>query len=217
MFYSKQNQKKGFTLIEMLVAVFIFSIVMVIAVGAIFNIVNANKTSQGLKSVLDNLDSALNDMSSSIRYGTNYHCDASSGTITTAQSCTPSQPYATSFSFLNKDNLQVTYRFNSSDPTNQKIQECYGSTCTLSNSSGWIDLTSPDVNIQNLYFYVAGATAGVSGLTTGDNVTQPQVLITLNGAAKNGPNKSSFNIETMVTQRNPTCKGSMVSEDICNN
>lgn len=202
--YKKINLKKiqnksGFTLVEMMVAVFIFSVVMMLATGAIFNIVNANKTSQALKSVMDNLSSALDSMSREIRYGTNYHC-GSSGDKTVPASCDSSG--SNYFSFLEKNDLEtITYKFQAYDSVTDGsgyIERCVdsgsGDVCSL--------LTAPEVHITKLYFYVQGA--------QNNENQQPQLLITISGYAKAGPNKSYFDIETMVDQRRLTmCKDSL--------
>ena len=193
------NKKTGFTLIEMMVAVFVFSVVMTLATGAIFSIINAYKTSQALKSVMDNLNSALDSMSRDIRYGTVYHCGNNNVTsYTSPVSCpdsSPGSPDHTIFAFLDK--LQVhtmIYTFQS----DQADGSGYIKKCT-DNTSNCVRLTAPEVHIKNLNFYVSGAQAGDPG--------QPQLQISISGYAKAGSNESDFNIETMVDQRNLTlCK-----------
>ena len=66
--------KKGFTLIEVLVSVSIFSIVMLVATGAVFSIVEANKKTHTLKSVMTNLNFALESMARDMRVGFRYAC-----------------------------------------------------------------------------------------------------------------------------------------------
>jgi prepilin-type N-terminal cleavage/methylation domain-containing protein len=189
-------RKAGFTLVEMLVAVFVFSVVMVLSTGAIFSIVSANKTSQAIKSVMDNLNSALDSMSREIRYGTRYHCGA--GTFSDRASCSDTNS-ETMFAFLNKDGTtQVIYNFNTNNPNDKFIERC---TVTV-NPSSCTRLTAPEVHITNLHFYVLGAT-----INEGE---QPQLLITISGYAQAGSSNSYFNIETMVDQRNlDMCKTSV--------
>ncbi len=203
-----KNQKRkiaGFTLVEMLVAVFVFSIVMTIATGAIFTIVSANKTSQALKSVLDNLNSALDDMSGAMRYGSYYDCEAASSGASDKSSSLAGTPAcstdgSTVISFINKDGVLVTYQF-----VSEKIQVRVGGS-----GSSFVDLTAPEVHIKDLKFKVTGT-------KTSDSLVQPQVVITLSGWASSGTNKSTFNIETMITQRNPACKQLMIDAGVCTN
>lgn len=48
--------QKGFTLVEMIVAIFVFSVVMVISTGALVSIIGANRKAQSVKSVMNNVD-----------------------------------------------------------------------------------------------------------------------------------------------------------------
>jgi prepilin-type N-terminal cleavage/methylation domain-containing protein len=61
----------GFTLIEMMVAVSIFAIVVMISMTAILSVVDSNKKAQSLKSVMNNLNFALETMTRSIKTGEN--------------------------------------------------------------------------------------------------------------------------------------------------
>lgn len=187
----KKTYKKeyGFTLIEMLVAVFVFSIIMTIATGAIFSIVSANKTSQALKSVMDNLSSALDSMSRDIRYGTVYHCGGEP--FEYRVSCSDNHG-DTTFAFLDRyQEHTIIYDFQE-----ESIFKCID---TLANC---IRLTAPEVHITNLNFYVQGAEK--------DKSEQPKVLMSISGYAQAGSARSEFNIETMVTQRRlDLCKDSV--------
>src|SRR3989344_8697452 len=53
---------RGFTLVEMIVAIALFSIVMVVSVGALLALVTANRKAQALQSVMNNLNIALDGM-----------------------------------------------------------------------------------------------------------------------------------------------------------
>ena len=70
------NQKAGFTLIEMIVSLGVFSGVITIAIGALLMLVAANDQLQGEQSVMTNLSFALDSMTREIRTGTDYYCDS---------------------------------------------------------------------------------------------------------------------------------------------
>ncbi len=55
----KHPPSKGFTLIEIIVSVAIFTVVMLISVGAVLNAVNANRKAQSLNTIVNNLNLAL--------------------------------------------------------------------------------------------------------------------------------------------------------------
>jgi prepilin-type N-terminal cleavage/methylation domain-containing protein len=70
----KRNSQKGFTLVEMLIAITLFIIVAFISIGAILTIFSANKKSQTSKTVVDNLNYTIESMVRNIRFGKTYHC-----------------------------------------------------------------------------------------------------------------------------------------------
>jgi prepilin-type N-terminal cleavage/methylation domain-containing protein len=71
---SKNSSQQGFTLIEMIVAIALFIVVATVAMGALLKIVDLNKKSQGMKSVITNMNFALESMTRELRVGTDYTC-----------------------------------------------------------------------------------------------------------------------------------------------
>jgi Tfp pilus assembly protein PilW len=72
----------------MLVALALFSIVLVIAVGSVVSLMDANRKARTQKLVRDNLTTALESMSRSIREGGNYSVTDGGSTLTfTAPDC----------------------------------------------------------------------------------------------------------------------------------
>ena len=67
--------KKGFTLIELMTAMAIFTVIMAISMGSITGIFDANRKSRSLKTAITNLNLAVESMSKEMRFGKNYHCD----------------------------------------------------------------------------------------------------------------------------------------------
>ena len=169
--------KKGFTLIELMVALSIFIVIMTISMGSILGVFDANRKSRSLKTVLSNLNLAVESMSKEMRFGQNYHCG--SGTVTTPQNC-PSGD--TLMSFLSSDNVQVTYRFN-----NQTIEKSTG-------TGDYIPVTAPEIVIDNLTFYTLGAGAS--------NTLQPKVLIKIKShSGTTGKGRTDFTLQTLVSER----------------
>lgn len=66
--------QKGFTLIEMIVSLALFSIVVTTAVGALLALINANQQLQNQQGVMTNLSLALDSMTRELRTGFNYYC-----------------------------------------------------------------------------------------------------------------------------------------------
>src|SRR4051812_23311158 len=65
---------RGFTLIEMIVSLAIFTVVAVVAVGSLVRVVALNRQAQTLQSSVNNLSFALDSMSREIRQGSALTC-----------------------------------------------------------------------------------------------------------------------------------------------
>ena len=170
--YKKNNS--GFTLVEMIVAVFIFSIVMIVATTAVVTMLDANRKAQATKTVMNNLNFALDAMTRAIRVGTDYSCSGS---------CSAGED---NFTFIDSDGRTVIYRFLQAKGGGRIEREVDG--------GGFLPVTAPDVHISNLTFYLEG---GVQG-----DPTQPRLLIIVRGTA--GPTtrtQVAFDLQTMITQR----------------
>lgn len=91
----KNNNLKGFTLIEIVISLAIFSIVALVAVGSLVRIISANRQSQAIHTVTNSVTNVLDSMSRELRVGTNYRClnttsgytPASNANELTAQAC----------------------------------------------------------------------------------------------------------------------------------
>lgn len=168
------QSKKGFTLIEVLVSVAVFSIVMLIATSSVFTIVNANKKSHSIKSVMTNLNFALESMMREIRMGGSYSCNS----VSMVSSCPTG---STEFSFVDQTGKSIVYYLDT--VTGSSIN-------SILRKEGGVDqaITSEEVVIESLKFYVID----------GD---QPRVLITVSGSAGKDDAMSHFDIQTTVTKR----------------
>jgi prepilin-type N-terminal cleavage/methylation domain-containing protein len=69
----------GFTLIEMIVSLALFSVVVTISVGALLVLIASNQQFQNEQSVMTNLSFAMDSMTREIRTGSNYYCDSLTG------------------------------------------------------------------------------------------------------------------------------------------
>ncbi len=89
MYSSRQKITAGFTLIEMIVSLAIFSIIITMAIGALLALISNNQRLQGEQSVMTNLTFALDSMTREIRTGYNYVCDTSANDSTPINSLIP--------------------------------------------------------------------------------------------------------------------------------
>ena len=74
----QSKKKQGFTLIEIIVSLALFSVVITIAVGALLVLISSNRQLQNEQSVLSNLSFALDSMTREMRTGSSYFCAAGS-------------------------------------------------------------------------------------------------------------------------------------------
>ena len=74
MIQDSRKKNKGFTLVEMIVSLALFSVVATVSLGALIKIVSANKKAQTLHATITNLNFALETMSREMRVGTKYDC-----------------------------------------------------------------------------------------------------------------------------------------------
>lgn len=66
------HTKKGFTLVEIMVSLAIFSLVMVVALGAFLKIVDLNKRAQSVESAVNNLTFTIEALTRELRTGQSY-------------------------------------------------------------------------------------------------------------------------------------------------
>ena len=69
-----KNNKFGFTLVEMMVAIAVFSVVMVVASTALLSIIDASRKAQSIKTAINTLNFALDGISKDVRVGIEYQC-----------------------------------------------------------------------------------------------------------------------------------------------
>lgn len=194
----KQHTTGGFLLIELIVALFIFSLVMVVAIGSLISAFDANKKAQSLQSVMNNLNLAMEEMTKSLAVGKEYACNSDThGTGVPENNCPPgvgSTPVK-KISFTSQDGSTVTYELiPKSGSVGGYITRKIGSGSALRLTANEIDVDTP-----NSGFYVTGAT----NFNNGDTV-QPSVSIVIKGLAQAGPrNTTSFAVQTLVSQRIP--------------
>lgn len=164
----------GYTLVELIVAVGLFSLVMLLASGAYLMMIGVSRQAQGIATGINNLSFALEAMTRSIRTGTSYDCgglgDCPGG--------------ASSFSFVNADGVSVAYSLS-------------GSTIQETKAGVQNALTDSSVSISSLTFYAFGTPSARDG-----DYEQPRVTMVVSGTVSSGPGKTeAFTVETGATMR----------------
>jgi prepilin-type N-terminal cleavage/methylation domain-containing protein len=176
----------GFTLIEIMVSISIFTMVVLIAVGSLISINDANRKIQSMRALMDNLNFALENISRPLRTGSSYHCGLS-GSIVSPQDCPIDGSDFIAFegasgSSSNTED-QIIFRL-----ANGQIQK------STDSGASFLGITAPDITITNLAFYVSGSAVG--------DLQQPKILFLVGGIAQAGKGVvSEFNLQTTISQR----------------
>ncbi len=184
------RSRRGFTLVEMLVAVALFSVVMLTAGVTLVSLVYANRKAQAIQSTMNNLNIALDGMVRSIRSGSNYRCGSqttSPGDCARGGTVIYFTPFGGDPKKLNQD---WAYIYNPSTGVISKT--------TDGNINDAIPIIAPEVTIASMTFYVVGTAPESLGDTL-----QPKVVITLRGTAgvQGATTRTNFNIQATAVQR----------------
>lgn len=184
----------GFTLVEMLVATAIFSTVMLIGVGALLTMVDANRKALAINSVMNNLNLALESMSRNIRTGTSYRCGTNIVLNLSYKDCNQGGIFL-AFEPSTEDTVftdTIIYQFNENNGEGWLER-------SIDAGNTFIRITAPEVEIENFKFYVVGSEP-LSGIN--NDTKQPKVTITIGGTVNiSERSKTTFNIQTTVSQR----------------
>ena len=198
----RNKNQGGFTLIEMLVAVFLFTIVMLVSMTSVLALIDANKKNQSTLSIVNNLTLVVNSIVKSIAVSKGYYCGNAAATYdgTAGLDCatTPGE----SITFLTPANSGggisqiVRYKFVvGASGAPGRIERAINST------TDFIPITSPEIDVKSLKFYVYDTIRLVYSCTTCD-LKQPRVVMMVQGIAGTKDNtKTQFNIQTTVSQR----------------
>lgn len=180
---SNHHSQRGYTLIELIVSVGIFSIVMLLASGAYLSLISYTREARAVSTVMTSLSYGIDQMSREIRTGTDYQCGT--GGCANASSITVTNDQGHTVSYLLADGA---------------IARCVDeSVCTAAIA---VPLTDPSIDVTSLVFNVKGNTSSSDGV-------QPYVTMTVRGeAAVAGESPVPFSIETSASQRTLDLGGS---------
>ena len=147
---SNRSSQSGFTLIELLVSVALFTIVMLLAVGCLLVLVEANARAQNIQQVMTNIRFALDSMTREIHTGRGFYCANSEIDGDLDQDMVQDCTGGTNLSIVEggesltggADNSRISFRFNSA----------LGRAERRVGNDDWYPLTAPGVTITDMYF-----------------------------------------------------------------
>ncbi len=214
--YRKKNKKlTGFTLIELMVSSAIFITVASLAMEALFAMQASYVKIDGLRAVMDGLNTSFDLVTRDVRYGTVFFCgnNVEDANRSFRQSC----PYAgapsdggTVLMFKPPGASSYSERrgyFLYGKKVYEYSLDTFGATST-------IPITGDDVFVDSLRFFVTGANTTAAAVAAGntenppggpitDNL-QPVITIVMAGRSSNKSKRgdnSYFQMETTVTPR----------------
>lgn len=186
---------RGFTLVELIVSVTIFTAVATIAVGALVTLDNASRESRAMRIIMDNANSAVDSMSRTLRMGVRINCGCNTANDATGNNC-----YFTNYGqSAGVANQCISFY----GPTGQsasmsKVQYRFGSTTNSVdrsiNGGAWEQMTAPEVQVTGMNFFVNGSQV---------DQLQPIVTMIMRGVAHASRKSTPFSIEASVSPRTP--------------
>jgi prepilin-type N-terminal cleavage/methylation domain-containing protein len=185
---SDGRSRAGFSLVEMLVAVALFTVVMLISTSTLLALVDANRKAQALQSVMNNLNTAIDGMVRSIRMGTSFHC-GNAGAYAEPRDCTTGDTLFAFEPFGGSPNLTDDQWLYWYDGESKRLYK------SVNAGVSRFPLTAPEVRIDEVKFYVVGSASGEQ--------VQPKVVITMRGTAgvEKVKTQTTFNIQATAVQR----------------
>lgn len=173
--HTKTNS--GFTLVEMLINILIFSLLLTVSMGSVLIVLDSNRKAQTIKTAVDNLNFALETMSRDIRFGHDYKTIGSD--IIKVKSNRD----------VNDDNI-----VNSADTIEYHLKDATLYRVLADDIYNPTPITSKELEIQHLSFHVVG--------NNGSDGEQAKVLVVIKGYAETRRNvRTDFNLQTTFTQR----------------
>ena len=179
---------RGFTLVEMIVAVGLFTVVMLISLSALLALVDANRKARAIESVMNNLNIALDGMVRNMRMGSAYHC----GTVNIIEPLDCATVPGTSVAFLRFGGTTADsddYLIYSYNAASKRLERKEGANAEP------FAVTAPEIEIDDLQFYVVGTTPG--------DAAQPKIVIIIKGTIGSDRvrTRTTFSIQATAVQR----------------
>ncbi len=190
--YKIPDTKSGFTLIELMVAVFIFSLMLVAIVSVFASAVTAYSKARAMKSLKENAEFAISSMAKDVRMGRILDTDSSCVGTGNAKKCfmiKRNRSQAKTCYYLSADNKQLGVREDIPDATTS----CSGGTNKI------LVALPAEMSFDS--------SAGFRSLTTyppGDSPTRRgwvEINLNINMTAGKEMEADSINVQTIVSSR----------------
>ena len=189
---------RGFTIVEMMVSLALFTIVMTIAAGAFLSLIGGSGQLQSEQTIMTSLNFAMDSMTREIRTGTRYYCGddlnpaIDDATLSLTRNCPRGADgisFVESGSSLSDGSTggRISYYINNEAGQNQLMRQV---------GTESVKMLSSDVILKDLQFFVSGA----GSLLDSNDTKQPTVTVIIEAQDPNDTTKV-YTLETTVTQR----------------
>lgn len=205
----------GFTLLEAMIAVGIFTVIMIVGISALLNVNSTYKKTHNFRSIIDSVNYMMEDMARNMRLGSNYYCYGAfdnpyslvSSQQTGTQNCTPSSWNGLEVAIEKQGGIPTNFNNDGADHLEDQIVY-------------WIDQKPTDATVCELKKSTQGGQPGtfisvtpaeilLSCVESGFNVygtnspteNSPRILIRLSGVVRYKNTTTPFNIQTTAQQR----------------
>jgi len=198
----------GFTLIEIIVSISIFTVVMLITMGALLTLNDSSRKAQALRTVIDNLNFAVEDMNRKVRTGDVYHCydhldnldglyAITADDFTRPRDCESAGGGAISLKTQEVENgkdVFVAYLFEKDASGIGRIRQRKGRRGDAILGPEELAITSAAVDIKKMDFRVIGSDS---------RKEQPMVILNISGVVdlKKEKLQTDFSLQTAVSRR----------------
>ncbi len=170
----KNKYEKGFTLMEVMVSVTIFTIIVTIGMGALITIFKTLQKTRADRQAIDSISFVMDTMTRRIRTGKEYVSSDAGGGI----------------KFVDQDGVSVSFYKDLDSEGNSRIYMIDGA---FGNQDDPVDITPESFSVEGFDFDIIG--------TDPSDGIQPMVTINLKGVVKNGQQESKLSVQTVVSQR----------------
>lgn len=206
MIFLKRNNKYsrttgGYTLVELIVAVGLFIIVVLMSASAFLGVVSSNRKTLAMQTAMDNISSAIENMSRDMKTGFSYRCEhysALSGDINIPRDCSSGGAYI-AFEGQEGDpsdsSDQIIYQLGPAGPLCPSAEQICKS---VDGGSSFFAITAPPPELS-----ITGVSFRVFGSSNVDS-RQARIVVIIRGTSGiDEKSKSTFDIETTISQRTP--------------